>query len=102
VTDLAFASDALDAKRSGQLTPEQAETIRNSIDEANENYSAAHEEHAKIAKAEALAQIGGVAQAFERAVPEDAASLDMHSDTATGLTSRAAGRSTPRDICTPM
>ena len=32
VTDLAFAPDALDANRSGQLTPQQAETIRTSID----------------------------------------------------------------------
>jgi hypothetical protein len=193
VTDLAFAPDALDANRNGQLTPEQVETVRNSIDnkhrgitglvaaaaeraasprgrdlaegrvesvegpfrkrwwqnygriaganyrfvietretgkkeyvcwpdmyewapdwgtmrlyylprsklvvnvenlstgeatpqaikEANENYAAAREEHDSVAKAEALAQLGGVEQAFERAVPEDAASLDMHSDTA--------------------
>ena len=33
-------------------------------------------------EAETLAQLGGVAQAFEHALPEDAASLDMHADTA--------------------
>jgi hypothetical protein len=59
----------------GEATPE-------AIKQANENYAAAREEHDKVARAEALAQLGGVAQAFEHAVPEDAASLDMHADTA--------------------
>ncbi len=58
----------------GDATPE-------AFQQASEDYQAANEAGDKAAKAEALAEIGGVAQAFERAVPEDAASLDMQSDT---------------------
>jgi hypothetical protein len=58
----------------GEATPE-------AFQQASEDYQAANEAGDKAAKAEALAEIGGVAQAFERAVPEDAASLDMRSDT---------------------
>jgi hypothetical protein len=58
----------------GEATPE-------AFQQAADNYQTARQEGDKVAKAEALAEIGGVAQAFERAVPEDAASLDMHSDT---------------------
>ena len=58
----------------GEATPE-------AIQQASDDYQAARTGGDKVAKAEALAELGGVAQAFERAVPEDAASLDMHSDT---------------------
>jgi hypothetical protein len=58
----------------GEATPQ-------AFQQASDDYQAAREEGDKVAKAEALAEVGGVAQAFERAVPEDAASLDMHSDT---------------------
>jgi hypothetical protein len=58
----------------GEATPE-------AIQQASDDYQAARTQGDKVAKAEALAELGGVEQAFERAVPEDAASLDMHSDT---------------------
>ena len=51
------------------------------IQRANDNYRAARRDHDEVAEAEARAEMGGVVQAFEHAVPDDAASLDMHSDT---------------------
>ena len=56
------------------------EATLEAIQQASGNYQAARKEGDNVAKAEALAELGGGAQAFERAVPEDAASLDMHSD----------------------
>lgn len=57
----------------GEATPE-------AIQRANDNYRAARRDHDAVAEAEARAEMGGVVQAFEHAVPDDAASLDMHSD----------------------